>query len=275
MEGPALRPSTLISPAIVQSASSSSSVISQVPATSRFLVLGREPMLSYCTIDDGSKALGAMVSGVFNLAKSFMDASVPKSIREAPLHLTNSFLFSPLLLSPRQEPPTTNANPHLLQPFTVVHPISSFNDASRQMVKCQVTADANFCAISDSLGRVWLFDCNENVFVRLFKGYRDARCGWIRNVGDPVGGEEAPLHLVIFSSNRRSVEVFDVKHGGLVGASTHLTSSNASRALICVTNGVMGASHSETLSKSNSLSENVYVVGADGNVYQWLPSPQQ
>lgn len=67
----------------------------------------------------------------------------------------------------------------------------------------------------DLLGRVLLLEPKSLVCLRVFKGYRDAQCGWIV----PAGTEShACSHLVLYAPRRGLLEVWQAPCGGRVFA---------------------------------------------------------
>lgn len=64
----------------------------------------------------------------------------------------------------------------------------------------------------DGFGRVSLVDTRACVIMRMWKGYRDAQCGWM------LGGEGGGLYLVIHAPRRGLVEVWKMRHGARVCA---------------------------------------------------------
>ena len=56
---------------------------------------------------------------------------------------------------------------------------SSINDTPRQFVAVTSSPCSSFCAITDSLGRIWVLNLRNNMLVKLIKGVRGASCGFI------------------------------------------------------------------------------------------------
>lgn len=92
-------------------------------------------------------------------------------------------------------------------------------------------------ASTDSFGRVTLIDISRGVAVRMWKGYRDAQCGWIQVTEDmhrerssDHGGKRArqsiaskhgprvALFLVIYAPRRGIIEVWNTQQGPRVAA---------------------------------------------------------
>lgn len=73
-------------------------------------------------------------------------------------------------------------------------------------------------AVADSLGRVLLFDCQQNVITRVWKGYRDAQCSFIK-VDEKLSRNadrskrKHALFLAIYSPKRSTVDIWNVERG--------------------------------------------------------------
>jgi len=91
------------------------------------------------------------------------------------------------------------------------------HDAPRQIESCSVDPDGLLAALSDSLGRVLLLDLETKQVIRMWKGYRDAVCSWIHGPGQSssplVLSAKQILYLVIYSRQRRVLDVWRVRHG--------------------------------------------------------------
>jgi hypothetical protein len=73
-------------------------------------------------------------------------------------------------------------------------------------------------AVSDVLGRVMLLDTDTGEIIRIWKGLRDAVCGWIEifDVNEPSRGNSL-LFLVMYSPRRGLLKIFQMRHGKQVG----------------------------------------------------------
>lgn len=84
-----------------------------------------------------------------------------------------------------------------------------------------------FSVISDAMGRVILLNNKKGTAVRMWKGYRDAQCGWIevteerdrgvhRNV-DKKSGRKAlfrtALFLVIYAPKKGVIDIWSIQQG--------------------------------------------------------------
>jgi hypothetical protein len=109
-------------------------------------------------------------------------------------------------------------------PAAIVPAVLTFQDAPRVIralypsPPCVITNKPSFVALSDHLGRVLVYDMKEGSFIRLFKGARNAQCGWIQYLKqNNEKSHRIHLFLVIYSE-RGVLEVYQMKHGNRVGA---------------------------------------------------------
>lgn len=78
-------------------------------------------------------------------------------------------------------------------------------------------------AVADSLGRVLLFDCEQNVITRVWKGYRDAQCSFMK-VDEKLSRNadrsrrKHALFLGIYSPKRSTVDIWNVERGKKLAA---------------------------------------------------------
>lgn len=56
----------------------------------------------------------------------------------------------------------------------------AFSDDHRVTLRVWLSARNRLAAISDSLGRIILVDCSQNIILRIWKGYRDAQCSFMQ-----------------------------------------------------------------------------------------------
>ncbi|XP_033631830.1 rab3 GTPase-activating protein non-catalytic subunit-like [Asterias rubens] len=112
----------------------------------------------------------------------------------------------------------------------------------------------NVAVSTDSFGRVILIDLVRGIAVRMWKGYRDAQCGWIsvtedilRDKSDPAAtkaqrqrtrqfGARVALFLVIYAPRRGILEIWNTQQGPRVAAFNVPKSCQ----LLCPGYGMMG-----------------------------------
>lgn len=93
-----------------------------------------------------------------------------------------------------------------------------------------LSADRRHAAVADNLGRVTLIDCAKGIAVRVWKGYRDAKCVFLSVAQEPSlqknrNRQNAPAKplqrvqfLAIFSQRRLSLELWAMQRGPKVAA---------------------------------------------------------
>lgn len=89
-------------------------------------------------------------------------------------------------------------------------------DQNREGLKIQFCPDKSLAVVSDEFGRVTLMDVKRYVALRMWKGYRDAECGWLEAKED--GSSRKSLLLVIYAPKRGLVEVWRCVKGRRVAA---------------------------------------------------------
>ncbi|XP_058455184.1 rab3 GTPase-activating protein non-catalytic subunit isoform X2 [Malaya genurostris] len=98
-------------------------------------------------------------------------------------------------------------------------------DLQRSAYSVWVAPNFILAAVADNLGRVILVDCSKGIALRIWKGYRDAQCGFIE-VAEKVTKESGPIKqdrrkamfLVIYAPRRSILEVWSLQNGPKVAA---------------------------------------------------------
>lgn len=83
-------------------------------------------------------------------------------------------------------------------------------DSHRQVNSILEAPNTSLAVATDGFGRVLLVNSRACVITRMWKGYRDAQCGWIL-----IG---TSLYLVIHAPRRGILEVWKMRHGSRVSA---------------------------------------------------------
>lgn len=98
---------------------------------------------------------------------------------------------------------------HVAAPITSTRTIS--DEARRRCRVLVLSPNGRLAAISDTLGRIMLVDTTRMIIIRMWKGYRNAQCGWMQG----IEGARRPqgLYLVIYSAQRGIVEVWRAQYG--------------------------------------------------------------
>jgi hypothetical protein len=93
-----------------------------------------------------------------------------------------------------------------------IHSTRGISDDERRRCRVLVLSpNGRLAAISDTLGRIMLVDTSRMIVIRMWKGYRNAQCGWMQ----AAEGARRPhgLYLVIYSAQRGIVEVWRAQYG--------------------------------------------------------------
>ncbi|ORX56148.1 hypothetical protein DM01DRAFT_1382443 [Hesseltinella vesiculosa] len=189
-------------------------------ATARYIAVGREPMIGFYATHETSRpflstvsmvswAVSRVASPVFSLAKSWWSG---QSIQDA----TSS--SPPLYQQDMLEAPQA------IEVATPLPCICRLSDTSRVIQSISVappyqhSQHHTLAATSDALGRVILWDIQRGYMVSMWKGMRDARCGWIQYQPSWLEKKNGShrrsyLFLVIYSSRRGLLKIFRVRHG--------------------------------------------------------------
>eukprot|EP00116_Pleurobrachia_bachei_P001238 sb/3461500/ len=78
-------------------------------------------------------------------------------------------------------------------------------DPRREVVAIRASPRGELAILSDTFGRLLLLDVSSMILVNIWKGYRDAQCGWILLPGE---GNRLTLFLVIYAKRRGILEVW-------------------------------------------------------------------
>ncbi|KAI9277015.1 Rab3 GTPase-activating protein regulatory subunit N-terminus-domain-containing protein [Phascolomyces articulosus] len=210
-----------------------SSTLSTIPfpstATSRYIAVGCNPMLCYYATTDSSRPLMSAVSmasyvvsrvatPVFSFAKSWWSGGNSSSASST--------------TSPAPYVPDMHAPPTHIEPATPIPVVLTLGDPDRRITSISVapastsSQRSTLAATTDLLGRVILWDLQSGEMIRMWKGIRDAVCGWVEISQDNptdlssnqrTGPARVPLFLVIYSERRGLLLVFHMRHGAKVG----------------------------------------------------------
>ncbi|KAF9118547.1 Rab3 GTPase-activating protein non-catalytic subunit [Mortierella sp. 14UC] len=239
--------------------SSSSSSMYTSQATERFLSVGSKPMMAFYASSSSSRPLfsatslatqmaARVTSAVFGFAKSIWGSS-PRpgspafggaSGRTSP----DSKRLSGQAIQDGTAGPYGTIYPSAMAPAIEVPAVLWLSDSQRCIRHVSLApppprgtcyhSPSKLAAMTDSLGRVLLVDLEECEIIRMWKGLRGARCGWLQeerivNVGRCTGesGDVAAgagptrrylvLHLVIYAPKRGTVEIYPARQGKRVG----------------------------------------------------------
>ncbi|KAG0210054.1 hypothetical protein BGX28_009731 [Mortierella sp. GBA30] len=241
--------------------SSSSSSMYTSQATERFVSVGSKPMMAFYASCSSSRPLfsatslatqmaARVTSAVFGFAKSIWGSS-PSPRSASPAFGAASGASTPDMkrlsgqhVQDGTAGPYGPIYPSAMAPATEVPAVLWLSDSQRCIRHVSLAPapprgacyhyPSKLAAMTDSLGRVLLVDLEECEIIRMWKGLRGARCGWLQEerllrVGRgsgielEIGSEKAPvkrlliLYLVIYAPKRGTVEIYPARQGKRVG----------------------------------------------------------
>ena len=86
------------------------------------------------------------------------------------------------------------------------------DDPRREIVSIKASPRGNLAVLADTFGRLLLLDVASMILVNIWKGYRDAQCGWIavpcEQVHNSTIRPQHTLFLVIYAKKRGILEVW-------------------------------------------------------------------
>ncbi|KAF9282261.1 Rab3 GTPase-activating protein non-catalytic subunit [Mortierella alpina] len=250
--------------------SSSSSSMYTSQATERFVSVGSKPMMAFYGSCSSSRPMFSATSlatqmaarvtnAVFGFAKSIWGSS------PSPRSGSPAFGSSGMSMSGRSSPDTKRLSgqqqqqsiqdggtagpygtvyPSAMAPATEVPAVLWLSDSQRCIRHVSLAPSpprgacyhypSKLAAMTDSLGRVLLVDLEECEIIRMWKGLRGARCGWLQEerlikMGQGSGpkddSEKRPpmmkrlliLYLVIYAPKRGTIEIYPARQGKRVG----------------------------------------------------------
>ncbi|XP_039285376.1 rab3 GTPase-activating protein non-catalytic subunit [Nilaparvata lugens] len=125
-------------------------------------------------------------------------------------------------------------------------------DLWRQGERIVMSPNRKLCAVSDSLGRVILVDISSGTALRMWKGYRDAECGWvICSEESRAKRKRTAQFLLIYSPKKGIIEVWAMQQGPRIA--TFPVSKNGR--LLYVGHNLLGFNSSDTRYSSESSSQ--------------------
>ncbi|KAJ3171776.1 Rab3 GTPase-activating protein non-catalytic subunit [Geranomyces variabilis] len=208
---------TVIAPAAFNP---TSGTFAETRQSARFIGVGR-PMItfygtsvsrqSYSLKNVASKVSQAVTSAVLSFAKTVW-THTPSSLTGATTSTTVHNAATPSAAEAAAAAAAAAVPPPILVP-----PICTLSDPQRRVSTitlspaCPRTGRTPpLAALTDNLGRVLLVDVEEGEIIRIWKGMRDAQCGWQQVWSAELA--RVQLMLVIYTA-RGVLEVFCVRHG--------------------------------------------------------------
>lgn len=177
---------------------------SGVPATSLLLTVGRVPFVGFLTAQEGSAP--PFVADVARLYAS--------KLKDALVSAASGWLFG---RSRSKEVDPSKVKPKI-EPATPLPYRWSIPDTTRVGVSVILSPGRRLAAVTDDFGRVTLIDIHRGVAVRMWKGYRDANCGWLEVEGEWGGTKRRVAFLLIYAPRRGLLEVWTPQQGPRVAA---------------------------------------------------------
>ncbi|KAG8041433.1 hypothetical protein G9C98_002726 [Cotesia typhae] len=114
------------------------------------------------------------------------------------------------------------------------------SDVMREGDSLVVSPNKTLGVISDAMGRVTLINNRRGLALRMWKGYRDAQCGWIEVTEDKrskvSAKKRSSLFLVIYAPKKGIIDIWGVQTGSKI---TTFTASKNGR-LLYVNYGLLG-----------------------------------
>ncbi|KAF9178184.1 Rab3 GTPase-activating protein non-catalytic subunit [Haplosporangium sp. Z 767] len=232
--------------------SSSSSSMYTSQATERFIAIGSKPMMAFYASCSSNRPLFSATSlatqmaarvtnAVFGFAKSFWSSQAPRPGSPAFGGVSGGSSPDQKRISNQgiqdgTAGPYGIVYPSAMAPATEVPAVLWLSDSQRCIRHvslapapprgCCYHFSSKLAAMTDSLGRVLLVDLEECEIIRMWKGLRGARCGWLQEeriikVGSGTGEVSTKRHLilylVIYAPKRGTVEIYPARQGKRVG----------------------------------------------------------
>ncbi|XP_037975017.2 rab3 GTPase-activating protein regulatory subunit [Plutella xylostella] len=167
---------------------------------------------------------------------------------------------------PEREP--TNAEPRVRsEPLSMR---SGLSDAQRVGVHIAVSPDRRLAAIADNTGRVALLDVNRGHLVRMFKGYRDAQCGFVQVFEESakkpqlstIKETRRAVFLIIYNPKKGLIDIRLMQTGARVAVFTATKNGK----LLYNTSGLVGAEPSYTHKRLNLPQHQCVLIDPDGKL---------
>lgn len=178
------------------------------PQNSLIIAVGSKPFVGFHWAKEGF--IQPVLADVARAVASKLKSALP------------SWLTGPQTPAADIPPPPTPAEPMTLR--------FGLCDIQRTGLQVWIAPGNQLAAVSDNLGRVILVDCHRCIAVRVWKGYRDAQCSFIRSTektssskttnsdSTSTNDRRHALFLVIFAPRRSCLEIWSLQRGPKVAA---------------------------------------------------------
>ncbi|KAL7078296.1 hypothetical protein ACQ4LE_002037 [Meloidogyne hapla] len=151
-------------------------------------------------------------------------------------------------------------------PTTQIYAKSFLKDGKRKSERTFLAPNGwNLMAIVDNIGRILLVNTKMRRILRIWKGYRQARCAWIEQKGSVPHQTAKALFLIIYVPRRGLLEVWSMQNGPRISAfeveDGRLISINSGHC------GILCANESLERTNNSLLSSNVVFLSSEGLFY--------
>jgi len=189
------------------------SVKGSSPAFHHFIATGKTPFVSvYQALEGGSPP---MISEVAMAVASKLTSAVLSRITAA------RGWFGGSDNSTQQVP--SGENKPKVELGSILNSRYCLQDKHREAERVVVAPIGHLAVVTDAFNRVLLFDVSKGIVIRMWKGYRDAECGWVVVEEEQDEGEKnlqsrRALFLTIYAPKRGILSIYLTEHGARVGA---------------------------------------------------------
>ncbi|KAM7446520.1 Rab3 GTPase-activating protein non-catalytic subunit [Porites harrisoni] len=210
-----------------------------MPAMSHYVTTGMDPFVAVYTAVEGSSP--ALISDVALEVASKLTTAVLSKITAA-----SGWLGWGSKPTSQAKEPTKPLKPKV-EKGTSLSARFGLPDSPRHGNSITLSPNGRLAVTTDEFGRVMLLDAKKAIVVRLWKGYRDAECGWVmveeenhHNEGElPKSSLRTALFLVIYATKRGILEIWRTEQGPRVAA----FNVGKDCRLLYAGHGIMGLGH--------------------------------
>ncbi|RMX40875.1 hypothetical protein pdam_00012040, partial [Pocillopora damicornis] len=214
------------------------SIRGTMPAMSHYISTGKEPFVAVYTSLEGSSP--PLISDVALAVASKLTTAVLSKLSAASGWL--GWGTNPA----RQSTETTKPAKPKVEKGTSLPARFGLPDTHRHGTSITLAPNGRLAVTTDDFGRVMLLDVKKAIVIRIWKGYRDAECGWVMVSEEDHQEEEPPksslrtaLFLVIYATKRGILEIWRTEQGPRVAA----FNVGKDCRLLYAGHGIMGLGH--------------------------------
>ncbi|XP_023289091.1 rab3 GTPase-activating protein non-catalytic subunit isoform X2 [Orussus abietinus] len=134
------------------------------------------------------------------------------------------------------------------------------SDAVREGL-CIVAAPVRtFCVVSDTMGRVILVDTKRGLALRMWKGYRNAQCGWTESIEERQSSTQGSqlrttLFLVVYAPKKGIIDIWSVQQDLKIAT---FSASKHGR-LLYIDSGLFGLNDRPSISEKRSRCSCIFI----------------